>query len=142
MRSCVFTVGFSWVSILYILMAALRALTPGRAGFHCAVKRYSLRMVKLMNLIGIQPEVRGRGRLPPPPFIVAPKHSSYGDGFLMYVQFDNVAFVTGDLLERLPLVPTVLEKLGAIVIDNCGGPKPARVWLPVSRRRPTTSVSC
>lgn len=60
MRSCVFTVGFSWVSILYILMAALLALTPGRADFHWAVKRYSLRMVKLMNLIGIQPEVRAR----------------------------------------------------------------------------------
>ena len=76
-----------------------------------------------MKLVGIQPEVRGRERLPPAPFIVAPKHSSYGDGFLMYVQFDDVAFVTGDHLERFPLVPKVLEKLGAIVIDNCGGPE-------------------
>jgi hypothetical protein len=42
---------------------------------------------------------------------------------MMYVQFDDVAFVTGDHLERFPLVPKVLEKLGAIVIDNCGGPE-------------------
>jgi 1-acyl-sn-glycerol-3-phosphate acyltransferase len=123
MRSFIFTVGFWWVSILYVLMAAILALVPGRKGVRWAVKRYSKRMVQLMKLVGIKPEVRGRERLPPPPFIVAPKHSSYGDGFLMYIQFDDVAFVTGDHLERFPLVPKVLEKLGAIVIDNCGGPE-------------------
>jgi len=102
-------------------MAAVLALAPGHGGVRWAVKRYSKRMVQLMKLCGITPETRGRERLPPPPFIVAPKHSSYGDGFLMYVQFDDIAFVTGDHLERFPLVPKVLEKLGAIVIDNCGG---------------------
>jgi 1-acyl-sn-glycerol-3-phosphate acyltransferase len=121
MRSFFFTVGFWWISVLYVLMAALLALAPGSAGVRWAVKRYSKRMVQLMKLCGIEPEARGRERLPPAPFIIAPKHSSYGDGFLMYVQFDDVAFVTGDHLERFPLVPKVLEKLGAIVIDNCGG---------------------
>jgi 1-acyl-sn-glycerol-3-phosphate acyltransferase len=123
MRSFVFNIGFWWISILYVLLAAVLALTPGRGGVRWAVRRYSRRMVQLMKLCGIQPEVRGRERLPPPPFIVAPKHSSYGDGFMMYVQFDDIAFVTGDHLERFPLVPKVLEKLGAIVIDNCGGPE-------------------
>jgi len=126
MRAFTFTVGFWWVSFWYVLMAALLALTPGRKGVRWAVNRYSKRMVQLMKLCGIQPEVRGRERLPPAPFIVAPKHSSYGDGFLMYVQFDDIAFVTGDHLERFPLVPKVLEKLGAIVIDNCGGPEARR----------------
>ena len=126
MRSFLFSVGFWWISILYVLMAALLALTPGPAGVRWAVRRYSRRMVQLMKLCGIKSEVRGRERLPPPPFIVAPKHSSYGDGFLMYVQFDDLAFVTGDHLERFPLVPKVLEKLGAIVIDNCGGSEARR----------------
>lgn len=123
MRAFVFAVGSWWVSILYVLMAALLALVPGRKGVRWAVRRYTKRMVGLMTLVGIKPEVRGRERLPPAPFILAPKHSSYGDGFLMYVQFEDVAFVTGDHLERFPLVPKVLEKLGAIVIDNCGGPE-------------------
>jgi 1-acyl-sn-glycerol-3-phosphate acyltransferase len=123
MRSFFFNMGFWWISTLYVLLAALLALTPGRKGVRWAVRRYSKRMVHLMKLTGIKPEARGRERLPPPPFIVAPKHSSYGDGFMMYVQFDDVAFVTGDHLERFPLVPKVLEKLGAIVIDNCGGPE-------------------
>jgi 1-acyl-sn-glycerol-3-phosphate acyltransferase len=123
MRSFLFNVGFWFISILYVFLAAVLALAPGRGGVRWAVRRYSKRMVQLMKLIGIRPEVRGRERLPPAPFIVAPKHSSYGDGFMMYVQFDDVAFVTGDHLERFPLVPKVLEKLGAIVIDNCGGPE-------------------
>ena len=123
MRAFLFAVGFWWVSILYVFMAAVLALVPGRKGVRWAVKRYTRRMVQLMKLIGIKPEVRGRERLPPAPFILAPKHSSYGDGFLMYIQFDDVAFVTGDHLEKFPLVPKVLEKLGAIVIDNCGGPE-------------------
>ena len=123
MRAFIFAVGFWWISILYVLMAALLALVPGRKGVRWVVKRYTKRMVQLMKLIGIKPDVRGRERLPPAPFILAPKHSSYGDGFLMYVQFDDLAFVTGDHLERFPLVPKVLEKLGAIVIDNCGGPE-------------------
>jgi 1-acyl-sn-glycerol-3-phosphate acyltransferase len=121
LRSFLFNIGFWWISILYVLLAAVLALTPGHKGVRWAVRRYSKRMVQLMKLIGITPEARGRERLPPAPFIVAPKHSSYGDGFMMYVQFDDVAFVTGDHLERFPLVPKVLEKLGAIVIDNCGG---------------------
>ena len=33
----------------------------------------------------------------------------------------NLAFVTGDHLERFPLVGGILRKLGAIVIDTCGG---------------------
>lgn len=123
MRAFFFAVGFWWVSILYVFMAAALALVPGRKGVRWAVKRYTHRMVGLMKLVGIVPDVRGRERLPPAPFILAPKHSSYGDGFLMYIQFDDVSFVTGDHLERFPLVPKVLEKLGAIVIDNCGGPE-------------------
>lgn len=123
MRSFFFAVGFWWISILYVLMAAVLALVPGSGGVRWAVKRYTKRMVQLMKLIGIEPVVRGREKLPPAPFILAPKHSSYGDGFMMYVQFDAVAFVTGDHLEKFPLVPKVLEKLGAIVIDNCGGPE-------------------
>lgn len=123
MRSFAFNIAFWWISILYVLLAAILALTPGHHGVRWAVRRYSRRMVQLMKLCGIKPEARGKERLPPAPFIVAPKHSSYGDGFMMYVQFDDVAFVTGDHLERFPLVPKVLEKLGAIVIDNCGGPE-------------------
>ena len=53
-------------------------------------------MVWAMDAIaGIKIEVRGRERLPEGAFILAPKHASYGDGFSIYAQFDDLAFVTG-----------------------------------------------
>lgn len=126
MRSFIFGVGYWAGSVLYVLLAAVMALVPGKQSVRWVVGRYSKRMVQLMQLIGIQPEVRGRERLPPSPFILAPKHSSWGDGFLMYIQFKDLAFVTGDHLKKYPLLPTVLDKLGAIVVNNCGGPEARR----------------
>jgi len=84
-------------------------------------------MVWAMDVIaGIEIVVRGRERLPLGAFILAPKHASYGDGFSIYAQFEDLAFVTGDHLERFPLFKTVLRKLGAIVVDSCGGPEARR----------------
>ena len=53
MRAFLFAVGFWWVSILYVFMAAVLALVPGRKGVRWAVKRYTKRMVQLMKLAGI-----------------------------------------------------------------------------------------
>ena len=124
MRSLLFNIAFWLISIFYTLLAALAALTPGRGLVRRAIRLYVRRMVWAMNaLAGIQIEVRGRDRLPSGAYILAPKHASYGDGFSIYAQFDDLAFVTGDHLERFPLMKSVLAKLGAIVVDNCGGPE-------------------
>lgn len=124
MRSLAFNVLFWVVSTLYVLLCAVLAFVPGRGAVRWGVRRYARRMVQLMGAVaGIRPQARGRERLPKGPFIIAAKHSSYGDGFMMMDQFDDLAFVTGDHLERFPFVARVLEKLGAIVVDNCGGPE-------------------
>ena len=132
MRSLFFNTAFGVISVFYTLAAALAALTPGRGLVRKVVKRYVDRMVWAMSAIaGIRIEVRGAERLPQGAFILAPKHASYGDGFSIYAQFDDLAFVTGDHLERFPLFKTILKKLGAIVVDSCGGPEARRA---LSRR--------
>ncbi|MDX2234138.1 MAG: 1-acyl-sn-glycerol-3-phosphate acyltransferase [Hyphomonadaceae bacterium] len=124
MRSLAFNILFWIASTLYVLLCAALALLPGRGAVRWGVRRYVRRMVWLMRTVaGIAPEARGRERLPAGPFIIAAKHSSYGDGFVMMSQFDDLAFVTGDHLERFPFMAAVLDKLGAIVVDNCGGPE-------------------
>jgi len=124
MRSLPFNIAFWVISIFYTLWAAVSALRPGRGAVRQVIKRYVRAMLWAMRtLAGIKLEVRGRERLPQGAFILAPKHASYGDGFCAYAQFDDLAFVTGDQLERFPLFKTVLKKLGAIVVDNCGGPE-------------------
>ena len=124
MRSLLFNIAFWVISIFYTLVAALAALTPGRGLVRRAIRLYVRRMVWAMRFYaGIKIEARGRERLPEGAYILAPKHASYGDGFSMFSQFDDVAFVTGDHLERFPLMKQVLAKFGAIVVDNCGGPE-------------------
>ncbi|MFC0632787.1 lysophospholipid acyltransferase family protein [Brevundimonas balnearis] len=122
MRSVAFNLAYWILSIGYGLAAAFAALAPGRGPTTWVIRRYVRRMVQAMRLFaGIRIEVRGRERLPAGAFIIASKHQSWGDGFATYDQFEDLAFVTGDHLEKFPLLGAVLKKLGAIVVNNCGG---------------------
>ena len=122
MRSFAFAVAYWSLSVVYASAAAVAALAPGRGATGWIIRRYVKRMVQAMRLLaGIRLQVRGRDRLPSDAFIIASKHQSWGDGFATYDQFDDLAFVTGDHLEKFPLLGTVLRKLGAIVVNNCGG---------------------
>lgn len=122
MRSFLFAVAYWFLSITYSLMALVLTLFPGRKPVKWIIQRYTRRMVQAMRIFaGIKLEVRGREHIPAEPVIFACKHHSWGDGFCIYSQFDDLAFVTGDHLEKFPLMSTLLSKLGAIVVNNCGG---------------------
>ncbi|MFJ6023775.1 lysophospholipid acyltransferase family protein [Brevundimonas sp. NPDC092305] len=122
MRSFAFAVAYWTLSIAYTLMAVIAALLPGRDATGWIIRRYVRRMVQAMRVLaGIRVEYRGEDRLPAGAFILAAKHQSWGDGFSVYDRFEDLAFVTGDHLEKFPLMATVLRKLGAIVVNNCGG---------------------
>ncbi|MDP1737797.1 MAG: lysophospholipid acyltransferase family protein [Caulobacter sp.] len=117
--------GYYWVlSIFYGLSAAVLALAPGRGPMTWAIRRYTRRMLWSMDaLAGIKIELKGQEKLPDGAFIIAAKHHSWGDGFVMFANVDNLSFVTGDHMERFPLVGAILRKFGAIIVDNCGGPE-------------------
>ncbi len=122
MRSFLFAVAYWFLSVNYSLLALFLTLFPGRKPVKWIIQRYSRRMVQAMRICaGIKLEVRGRENIPNQPVIFACKHHSWGDGFCIYSQFDDLAFVTGDHLEKFPLMGTLLAKLGAIVVNNCGG---------------------
>ncbi|MEH6663533.1 MAG: 1-acyl-sn-glycerol-3-phosphate acyltransferase [Brevundimonas sp.] len=122
MRSFAFAVAYWPLSVLHTLAAAFAALAPGRGLVRGVIRSYVRSMVWAMRVLaGIRIQVRGRDRLPAGAYILACKHQSWGDGFSIYNEFDDLAFVTGDHLERFPLLGAVLRKLGAIVVNNCGG---------------------
>lgn len=124
MRSVLFNVAYWVISIFYALCAAFLALAPGRGPITWAIRRYSRRMLQALHLFaGIRIDLRGRERMPNGAFIIAAKHHSWGDGFVMFANVENLAFVTGDHLEKIPLLGGILKKLGAIVVDSCGGPE-------------------
>jgi 1-acyl-sn-glycerol-3-phosphate acyltransferase len=120
-RSALFSLVYWLLSVLYVLLAVILMILPGRKAVGWVVRRYTRRMVQAMGLIaGIRLRVIGAETVPAA-CIIAAKHHSWFDGFCMYSQFDDLAFVTGDHLEKIPLLRGVLAKLGAIVVNNCGG---------------------
>jgi 1-acyl-sn-glycerol-3-phosphate acyltransferase len=127
LRSAAFAAAYWTLSVFYALLAAALAALPGRAPMAWAIRLYTRRMLWAMRWIaGIKVELKGLERLPAGAFIVAAKHHSWGDGFVMFANIDNLAFVTGDHLEKIPLLRGLLRKLGAIVVDSCGGPEARR----------------
>ena len=121
-RSLAFAVAYWTLSVAYVLMAVVAALLPGRRPTGWIIRQYVRRMTQAMRLLaGIRIQVRGKDRLPSGAYIIAAKHQSWGDGFSIYGEVEDLAFVTGDHLEKFPLLATVLRKLGAIVVNNCGG---------------------
>jgi len=121
-RSILFFLAYWGLSVVYVLTALPLLALPGRKPMAALIRSYTRAMRGALRwCAGIRHEVRGREHLPEGAFILAAKHQSWGDGFLIYPEVDNLAFVTGDHLEKLPFVGGNLRKLGAIVIDTCGG---------------------
>src|SRR5258706_15015441 len=124
MRSPLFAIAYWVMSIFYALVTAIMAMLPGRAPMAWALRLYTRRMLWAMRwFAGIRVDMRGAERLPKSAFIIAAKHHSWGDGFVMFANVDNLVFVTSDHLESIPLLRGILRKFGAIVVDNCGGPE-------------------
>src|SRR5580698_7852280 len=127
MRSFAFAVAYWVLSIFYAIACALAALAPGRGPLAWMLRFYTRRMLWAEHWIaGIKIDVKGKERMPQGAFIVAAKHHSWGDGFVMFAHVPNLVFVAGDHLERIPLLRGVLRKFGAIMVDNCGGPEARR----------------
>ena len=122
MNSFMFAIAYWTLSIFYSLTALLVTLLPGRKAVGWVIARYTRRMVWAMRVFaGIKLDIRGNTRPLDRPVIYACKHHSWGDGFCIYSQIPDLAFVTGDHLEKFPMMSTLLRKLGAIVVNNCGG---------------------
>jgi len=122
LRSFAFLVAYWLTSIIFIGSLAPLSLIPGRRLVRHAIVFYARTMrFNMQYIAGIKFEYRGAENLPQGPFIIAAKHQSWGDGFGAVSYFGDVAFVTGDHLESYPFVGRILKKIGAIVVDNCGG---------------------
>lgn len=121
-RSVIFMLAYYVISLAYVFMATLSVIFPGTFITRWIVRRYAQRMLTAMRwFAGIRVEHRGLENLPSGPFILAPKQQSWGDGFASFSVVKDLVFVTGNHLEKIPLLKGLLRKIGAIVVDSCGG---------------------
>jgi len=124
LRGIIFTGVYYILSTITALIALPFVFFPGRGAVSWIIRTYTRSLnFSLRFIAGIKKEVRGKHHLPKGTYILAAKHSSWGDGFMIYPEVKRLSFVTGDHLLSFPLVGRILEKLGAIVIDYCGGKK-------------------
>lgn len=122
MRNFLFKVAYWVTSITFAIIAMPLIILPSRKPMMAWIRLYTFVMCFWMHAIaGIKINVIGKDKIPEGPCIIAAKHQSWGDGFLMFSQFFDLAFVTGDHLEKMPLLGSILRKMGAIIVDNCGG---------------------
>lgn len=76
----------------------------------------------MRHIAGIKVTVSGHENIPKEgAVIIAAKHQSYGDGIVMFSEFFDLSFVTGDHLEKFWTLKHILGKMNAVVVDNCGG---------------------
>lgn len=123
MRAFLFAVAYWMLSILYVLIALPTLALPGRGPITFIIRSYTRAMrLALRFLAGVKTQALHKERLPESgAYIIAAKHQSWGDGYMIYPEIKDLVFVTGDHLERIPLLRGILRKLGAVVIDTCGG---------------------
>lgn len=123
MRALIFNIFFYGMTTLYVLVCLLFSLIPGRAALMAALRRYTKVMVWGMRRIGgMDIQVLGKEHIPATgPVIIAAKHQSYGDGFVIFSQFDDLTFIAGDHLEKVWGLKRILTKMNAVLIDSCGG---------------------
>jgi len=123
MRSLLFNIFFYSTTFIYAIICVVLSLLPGRLAMMASLRRYTHLMVWGMRTIaGINVTVSGQENVPKEgAVILAAKHQSYGDGFVIFSQFFDLSFVTGDHLEKFWLIKRILAKANAVVIDSCGG---------------------
>jgi len=123
MRSLFFNLFFYLATFIYVLSCLVFSLLPGRRALMAALRRYTKVMLWGMRRIGgMDIRISGHDNIPVDgPVIIASKHQSYGDGFVIFSQFDDLSFVAGNHLEKFWGLKRILTKMNAVVIDNCGG---------------------
>jgi len=122
MRKLAFQIAYWATSIFTGLVAIPLLFVPGRKYLMIWLQKYARMMVFWMDKIhNIDVNYRGVENIPDGPCIIASKHQSWGDGYAVFAKINDLAIVTGDHLERLPLVGTILRKMDAVVVDSCGG---------------------
>ncbi|XBQ16100.1 MAG: lysophospholipid acyltransferase family protein [Oceanicaulis sp.] len=121
-RSSLYEVAYWVITVIAALACTILALVPGRRLLGWGLQMYgSAQVAALKYVAGVHIQVRGRERLPAGPAVIAAKHQSWGDGFVMLSEIARLGFVSGDHLLKFPLVGRILRKAGAIVLSNQGG---------------------
>jgi 1-acyl-sn-glycerol-3-phosphate acyltransferase len=160
LRSAIFVPIFYVTTALFVVLGSFLLLGPRRYAM-MGLRAHAISCLWLLKwIVGTRMEVRGRDKLPKPPYLAACKHQSAWDTFALIPVFTDPAMVMKAELRHIPFhgwfsrkfehVFVARERGPARCASSCAtpgrGPPPAARWCSFPRVRgasrapsPTTS---
>lgn len=133
LRSLAFNLAF-YLWTTFMVLAFVPALLGPARWVVWGQRQWAAGNLWLMKVLaGIDVEVRGRGRLPDGPMIVASKHQSAWDTFAYHVLLDDPAIVLKKELLGIPIYGWYCRKTKMISVDRKGGGPALRAMLRAGR---------
>lgn len=118
LRSLVFAAAFYITTALFLLLGSWLFFAP-RSWAMAGLKAHAVTCVWLLEKIcGTKMEVRGRDKLPAPPYLVVAKHQSAWDTFALIPLFRDPAIVLKDELKWIPFYGWFCVKFRHILVKR------------------------
>ncbi|WP_300543210.1 1-acyl-sn-glycerol-3-phosphate acyltransferase [Maricaulis sp.] len=120
MRSAIFNILFWGLLVAMVLAAYALTFLPWRQPVVALMRTTCSGVRGLMRgVLGIRIEIRGR--IPrDEAVIVASKHQSWADGFVMMSVLGDINFVIGNGIETFPLIGRIVARSGATMVASPG----------------------
>lgn len=118
LRSLAFAAAFYITTALFLLLGSWLFFAP-RSWAMAGLKAHAITCVWLLEKIcGTKMEVRGRDKLPAPPYLVVAKHQSAWDTFALIPLFRDPAIVLKDELKWIPFYGWFCVKFRHILVKR------------------------
>jgi 1-acyl-sn-glycerol-3-phosphate acyltransferase len=118
LRSLIFAIFFYVTTALFLLLGSWLFFAP-RSWAMAGLKAHAVTCVWLLEKIcGTRMEVRGRDKLPAPPYLVVAKHQSAWDTFALIPLFRDPAIVLKDELKWIPFYGWFCVKFRHILVKR------------------------
>lgn len=123
LRSLLFNVLFYAVLVCLAIVALPTFALPPRAMLTIAKWWAKATMVLMRVICNIKVEFRGVEKIPTGPLVIAAKHQSFWETFVLPGFFDHPIFILKRQLMQIPVFGQFLVKTGMIAIDRKAGVK-------------------
>jgi 1-acyl-sn-glycerol-3-phosphate acyltransferase len=118
LRSFAFAAAFYMTTALFLICGSWLLFAPRRWAM-AGLKAHAVTCTWLLEKIcGTRMEVRGREKLPAPPYLVVAKHQSAWDTFALIPLFSDPAIVLKDELKWIPLYGWFCVKFEHILVKR------------------------
>ena len=135
LRSLLFVPVFYLNTALFVVGGSFLLLGPRRYAMMGLKAHAIVSLWLLEKIVGTRMEVRGRDKLPAPPYLVASKHQSAWDTFALIPIFTDPALVMKAELAHIPFYGWFSRKFEHVFVKRDRGPAALRQLIRDARER-------